>query len=345
MAGGHKNRRFTSDDDRIKEAVKAYLSTGLNVSAAARMIGKPRRTVKRALEKAVEFNLLSQEEIHTANAPSRDAVISARTRKLAAYQKKQRVGNWDKPVLVHLPAGPFRLKVFGDPHMDSDAFNIALWEKHWMEMRDGVYGVCVGDWFNNWLKVLAHLWKHEGDPAEAWTLFEHYMAERGEYLLAACSGNHDDWTHGPADPIDLMMKRYGVVYRKGAVRLVLQAGEQALTCAIRHKWKGHSQFSPAHALRRAAEKGWHDNLMIGGHIHQDEPRMYVQPRTGHISHLCQVSAFKDFDEFADVHGFMPHKISPVWDYVIDPSRADSDPDKIKVFWDSDAAAAYLAAIK
>ena len=214
-----------------------------------------------------------------------------------------------------------------------------------MSASEGVYGVCIVDFFNNWLRVLGHLWKHEGDPDDAWVCFENYMEERGDALLAACSGNHDDWSHGPADPIDLVMKRNGVVYRRGAVRIVLNAGGEPLRVALRHKWRGHSQFSPAHALRKAAADGWADHVMVGGHTDQDEPRIYVQPRTGFISHLCQVSAFKKFDEYADVHGFKPHAISPCWDLVIDPRRGDDDPDKVKIFWSSEAAAKYYEAIR
>lgn len=330
------------------DVARAYLENARNVKTTARALGAGRSTVKNHLLLAREQGILPDYDPAEANTPLRDEYLGARARKVAAFQKKQRKGSWDKPVLVNLPHRPFRLKLFGDPHMDADAFDVELFERHWLEMdaENGVYGICIGDWFNNWLRVLAHLWKHEGDPDDAWLMFEHYMGERGDALLGACSGNHDDWTHGPADPVDLMMKRHGVVYRKGAVRLFLNAGGPApLRVALRHKWRGHSMYSPAHGIRRAAEKGWEDHLMVGGHIHQDEPRMYVQPRSGFISHICQISAFKRFDEYADVHGFMGHTISPVWDLVIDPAREDTDPDKIKTFWDSTAAARYLAAIR
>jgi hypothetical protein len=80
--------------------------------------------------------------------------------------------------------------------------------------------------------------------------------------------------------------------------------------------------------------------MIGGHIHQDEPRLLSFP-DGFRAHVCQVSAFKEYDDFADTHGFMGPKISPVWDLVIQPAKADTDPDKVKVFWNSEDAAGFL----
>ena len=329
--------------EKVLATVEAYRASSLNVSATARLMGEPRQTIQGRLLVAREKGILREEEMNDRNAPLAGDVLAARERKIAAFQKKQRKGSWDKPVMINLPDRPFRLKLFGDPHMDSDAFDIELWERHWFEMdaANGVYGVCIGDWFNNWLRVLSHLWKHEGDPDDAWLLLEHYMAERGDALLAACSGNHDDWTHGPADPVDLLMKRYGVVYRVGAVRTILNCGANYISLSLRHKWKGHSMYSPAHGLRRAAAEGWNDDIMVGGHTHQDEDRSYSQPRTREVSHLFQLSAFKRFDDFADVHGFKPHATEPVRDLVIRPELPRTDPDRIKAFYDGQAAAAYL----
>lgn len=331
-----------------KATVEVYRSCGLNVSAAARMMQMPRPTMQSRLRRAVEFGILTQEEMNSASVPSRDNFIAARERKLIAFQRKQRKGDWRKPVLCNLPAEPFRLKIFGDPHLDADGCDFELFQRHWLEMdaANGVYGICVGDWFNNWLRALSHLWKDEtSSPSDAWLCLEYLMEETGDALLAACSGNHDDWTHGPVDPVDLLMKRHGVIYRKGAVRVAMSFdGLPPIFIALRHKWKGHSIYSAAHGIARSAIWGWRDHLMVGGHIHQDEPRLVSFP-DGFRSHVCQVSSFKVYDDFPDIHGMMGPRISPVWDLVIDPRRTDTDPDKIKVFWDGRAAAKYLDAIR
>ncbi|MHA3913829.1 hypothetical protein [Halovulum sp. GXIMD14793] len=331
--------------------VLEYKASGMNVSATARALGMPRQTVQDRIKMAVRRELLGDEYLKDPNAPSRSEYLSAKTRKIERYQKKKAKGDWRKPVMAGaLPLKPFRLKVFGDPHLDADGCNFDLFERHWLDLgvEKSTYGICVGDFFNNWLRVLAHLWKHEGDPDDAWLLLEGLMAERGEALIGACSGNHDDWTHGPADPVDLLMKKYGVRYRKGAIRLLFtftDAPEASFTIALRHKWRGGAIYSAAHGIRRAGEKGWRDLIAIGGHIHQDEPRLYTCPETGEHSHVCQISSFKEFDDHVDVQGFQGPRISPVWDLVIDPRRAATDPDKVKVFWDEGAAAAYLEAIQ
>ena len=334
-------------DDVIETRVATYRECGLNVSAAARALGIARQSMQGTLDAAKARNMLADCEIHDANTPSTSEYQSARVRKIASFQKKAAKGDWRKPKFSRLPDQPFRLKVFGDPHLDSDGCDYELFERHWLEMdaANGVYGVCVGDWFNNWPRVLAHLWKGEGDPDDAWLCLEYLMEQRGAALIAACSGNHDDWTHGPADPVDLLMKKYGVLYRKGAIRIILGFEKsKPVTIGMRHKWRGSSMYSAAHGILRAGIFGWRDHIMIGGHIHQDESRMLSHP-DGYKSHICQVSAFKRFDEFADVQGFMGPKISPVWDLVIDPARDESDPERVKVFWDSGSAAGYLAYLR
>jgi hypothetical protein len=335
-------------DDEMKRRLAIWDNEARNVSAAARVIGVHRTTLQDMLHKAIDRGFIADVDLNDPQIPTAAAYQSARLRKIAAFQAKRRKGDWRKPVLTSLPARPFRLKVFGDPHLDADGCNFELFERHWLEMdaANGVYGICVGDWFDNWLRALGHLWKDTTvAPSDAWLCLEHLMEQRGDALIAACSGNHDDWSHGPADPVDLLMKKYGVLYRKGAIRVALGFdGLPPMFLAIRHKWKGHSMYSAAHGILRSGIFGWRDHIMVGGHIHQDEPRLLSFP-DGFRAHVCQVSAFKEFDDFADTHGFMGPKISPVWDLVVQPGKADTDPDKVKVFWDSEDAAGYLAYLR
>jgi len=337
----------TLTDEAARETVAVYLDCNMNVSETGRRLGRTPATVRHRLDLAVDRGFMERDALHQRNAPRAVEYSDLRTRKLAAFARKKEKGSWRKPVLVSLPDGPFRLKIFGDPHIDDAACDFELFERHFMELNPSTrtYGVCVGDWFNNWLKVLSHLWKDQPPSDEAYPLLQYLMEERGAGLIAACSGNHDDWTHAPFDPIDDLMKRHGVRYRKGAIRLAVKSGEHTpFTIGMRHKWRGQSMYSAAHGIRRAVEKGWSDLISIGGHIHQDEPRLFTHPDTGNHTHICQVSAFKKFDEFADIHGFMGSQISPIWDLVIDPRLPDTNPDKVKTFWDAERAAAYLDAI-
>ncbi len=333
--------------DEVEETVRLYRETGYNISEVERLQGLSRSTIRHRLRHATKNGWLNDDEIRDSNVPSSHDYVAAKERMISTYQKRKLKGNWRKPVQTRLPAKPFRLKIFGDPHLDADGCNYELFEQHWLDMdaANGVYGICVGDWFNNWLRVLGHLWKDEETiPSDAWLCLEWLMEQRGDALIAACSGNHDDWTHGPVDPVDLLMKKYGVLYREGAIRLKVDFdGLDSMFWAIRHKWKGTSMYSAAHWGIRANREGWRDGLMIGGHTHIDEPRMVTHP-DGFHAHVCQISSFKEFDKYADTHGFNGPKISPVWDLVIDPRVPDTSPDKIKIFWDKDKAARYLCAL-
>lgn len=338
---------FRQTEDTIKGRLEVYEDTGRNMSEAARRLGISRSTMQNTVRNAIDRGLSEETSMRDANVPADNEYLGAKERKLAAYQRKKRKGDWRKPVMTRLPERPFRLKIFGDPHLDADGCNYELFEQHWLEMdaANGVYGICVGDWFNNWLRVLSHLWKNEADPDDAWTCLEWLMEQRGDALIAACSGNHDDWTHGPADPVDLLMKKYGVLYRQGAIRVGVQCGSyDPFFWAIRHKWQGKSMYSAAHWGVRANREGWRDLLLVGGHIHQDDLRI-VAHTDGFKSHVCQVGTFKEFDQYVDTHGFNGQRISPVWDLVVDPAKPDTSPDKVKVFWDPQAAAAYLSAIR
>jgi hypothetical protein len=339
-----EGRRVTP---RVKEVVEAYRNCNFNASEAGRLLGVHRCTVRKNVQIAIREGLLTEEEGNKENAPTYEDYMSARSRKIAAYQAKKRKGDWRKPVMTSLSPEPYRLKVFGDPHIDNDAHNFELFERHWMEMsaEGRIFGICVGDWFDNWTRALSHLFKeHSTPPSDAWLLLEYLMEQRGDALIAACSGNHDDWSHGPVDPVDMLMKRNGVLYRQGAIRVaVYHESCDPMFWSIRHKWRGKSMYSAAHWAVSHPNVNWRDDLMVGGHIHQDDTRL-VQRHDGVWCHAVQISAFKEFDSFADTHGFTGQKISPVWDLVIDPSRKATDPDRVKVFWSSEAAQNYLEAI-
>jgi hypothetical protein len=187
---------IVKDRALLDAAVEAYRASNFNVSETARRLQLSRAGAKDRLRSAALVGMLTNEELSAPNAPSRDDYLAAKERKLAAFQRKKRKGDWRKPVMSRLPAEPFRLKVFGDPHLDSDGCNFELFERHWLEMdaEAGIYGVCVGDWFDNWMRALSHLWKDTTTaPSDSWLCLEWLMEERGEALIAACSGNHDDW--------------------------------------------------------------------------------------------------------------------------------------------------------
>lgn len=330
----------------VERRLSIWRDCGLNVSEASRRIGITRQTLQHTIDFGKINGLVDAEESLPMNAPKRADYLAAMTRKRERFCQKKAKGTWRKPTLIHVAPGPFILKVFGDPHLDADACDIDLFEREWLRMDESqsIYGLCVGDFFNNWVRSLSHLWKGEGDPSDAWVIFTHLMEQRGAALLAACSGNHDDWTHAPFDPVEMVMRQFGVRYRMGAISCALYDGAESYTVAMRHKWRGASIYSAAHGLVRGARHGWNDDLLIGGHTHQTEIRNHVSTDGKH-SKLVQIEAFKRYDDFADVHGFMGPSISPVVNIVVDPRRPRTDPDRSREVWDHDEAVAMLERLR
>lgn len=342
-----RERRMSLTEETLEERKRVFIESGYVISEAARRLEVTRSCMQHTVRKLVEMGRIDHDDVKPRNVSNVENIADIRARKRETFEAKRRRGDWRKPTVINLPPDPFRLKILGDPHLDADGCDMDQFIDQVMDTGPGVYWMCLGDWFNNWLKALAHLWKDENSrPSDAWEILVYLMEQRGEFMLAGISGNHDDWTHAPADPVAELMRRHGVRYRKGAMRVMLnfEGIEEPVTVALRHKWKGHSMYSPGHALKRAAMSGWVDTISAGGHIHQDDPRIHVHPN-GFIQHGYQISAFKKYDEFADVQGFMPHSIEPFVDLVIDPRRAPTDIERVKPFWDSSAAATYLRATR
>ena len=166
----------------LRDLVAVFIRCGRSVRAVGRETGMARQTVEGHLRRAAALGLVTDLAERPQTSPEYQG---ARDRMMQEYQNKKAKGDWRKPVLVTLPPVPFRLKLFGDPHLDDPGSDVGLFIEHMEELDDdaGIYGVCVGDFFNNWTKSLAHLWKGAGDPSNAWIVFEH------QYSLSFCHNN------------------------------------------------------------------------------------------------------------------------------------------------------------
>jgi transposase-like protein len=184
--------------------VALFASHGSNVSATARALGIHRATLQSQLRRAASLGMIDPKEPGTALSPE---FQTARERMLVEYQRKKAKGDWRKPVLVSLPPDPFRLKIFGDPHLDDPGCDAELFIEHMQELdrEAGIYGVCVGDWFNNWARSLAHLWKGAGDPSDAWLVFEQPDGRARAFHARGLLGESrrlDERPRGPHRPRD-----------------------------------------------------------------------------------------------------------------------------------------------
>jgi len=332
-------------DDMLIAARDALLREG-NVSKAAKSIGMSRSGFQNRLQIAEERGLLKpRRESNPSRWRPGSEIVAARK---AEFERLKASVRYDGNI-IHTPDdGPFMLIAFGDEHLDNPGTDLKLWER-WISFLDRskrITGWSMGDVLDSWLKVLAHLYGQSETPApEGWILLEHYLAQIGEDLDCSIGGNHDAWA-GNNDVLGMMMEKYGVLHRNNSLRVRYRCPSgREVTVHGRHSWAGRSQWSEVHALKKAARLGVRDTILLGGHTHVSGEGLEKDPITGKMTFVYQVASFKLIDDYADTLGLLDRHTAPGVALVIDPRRADSDPELVKHFFDPEPAADYLAFLR
>lgn len=339
-----------SSINRIDQAnrIEIYRASGYNVSAAAKQLGIARQTMQHVINTAYADGVLTDEEMNAPNQPSAEKFHSASAALIRAHQSKRAKGDWRRTDSVYIGPGPFIIGLFGDKHMDNPGCDIEALLQDWERIgsNDRVFGVFLGDEFDNWPRAMGHLWKdNPTDPSEVWEVY-HYMMQNQSGLLALVTGNHDQFTSAPIDPLQLICEDNGVIYRRSGMHLEIKTGADVpISIAARHIWRGNSMYSAAHALKKAALHSQTDaDIIAGAHIHQGENRRHVRAHDGRVQHLVQVSSYKLLDNYANDRGFMSEPTPPcVW-CVCDPSQALTSHDRVTPFYDFNRAFAFMKAI-
>ena len=334
------------------EFLQIWRSAGRIISATGRELkarggSSCRKSIRKRLRRLQAEGLVPPDEyVAKSNAPCQEAFMDARTAMTKGFQKKQNTLDWRKPALLRdIGAKPFMLWAGGDPHLDNHGADIERFIQSFerLSIEDRVFGMNVGDWFDNWLRALAHLFKEGSDPHAGWTIFEHLMkSEHGSAFLFSVCGNHDLWTSAPYDPIDMVHKEIGAVYRRSAGHFIIRCGRHHVKILTRHGFQGRSQYSNAHALKRATTFRQTDaDILIGGHTHISEYRAHKDPATGAYQHLVQLGSFKEFDAFPVDKAFLESEHQPEMWLVIDPAEDRGERERVMVFYDFHRAKAYM----
>lgn len=335
-------------DEEKAETVAAWKAHGGNISAMAREMKLERSTIRRRIARCAEDGLIEAPEFKPNRTRWRpfEEVVKARKDE---YRRFADAGDGRTIRWVRLDDDePFIIMPLGDPHLDSPGTDLDLWE-HWcsfLDSENGVYGLPLGDWLDNWPRFLGFLYGTAETPApEAWILFEGYLERYGHHFIASVSGNHDDWS-GYTDLLGHMMAQKGVLHRQNSLRVGLRTPSgREITIGLRHRFMGNSQWNPAHAVMKAAQMGWRDTILVGGDKHISGDGLVRCPDTGKLTWAYQVAAFKVRDDYGDQLGLMDKHVSPAVAFVIDPRRKDTDPQLVTPFHDPEAALAYLEAIR
>jgi hypothetical protein len=326
----------------MQEAVDAVLKHG-SIKAASEAMGLHRATLQKRLDHAAEEGLTAPRRVESNPSRWRPGAEIVAARK-AEFERLQASVRYDGNIIHRPDDGPFCILFFGDEHLDNPGTDLKLWE-HWisfLDRRTHITGWSMGDVLDSWLKVLAHLYGQSETPApEGYILLEHYLEQIGEDLDCSIGGNHDAWA-GNNDVLGAMMEKYGVLHRNNSLRVRYKCpGGREITIHGRHSWAGRSQWSEVHALKKAARLGVRDTILVGGHTHVSGEGLEKDPITGKYTYVYQVASYKLIDDYADTLGLLDRHHSPAIACVIDPRRADTDPELVKHFFDPAPAVDYL----
>ena len=86
-----------------------------------------------------------------------------------------------------------------------------------------------------------------------------------------------------------------------------------------------------------------DHILVAGHRHTDAFQMIAHNDDPWVSYLLRVSGYKVVDDYADENRFIEKRFNPSCTIVIDPTAIPAE--KVKPFWDSEAAADYLKFVR
>lgn len=318
------------------------------ISQAARAIGVPRTTFESryyAAERA-GYTPDKKKQSFTVHNPPGDVdepIESILDRKRSIFARRARTE--DETALLRVSVnmdGPYGILHMGDPHLDDDACDFAMLEKHiaLIDRTEGLFGANVGDLSNNWIGRLARLYANQATTAaEAVKLIE-WFVNRVKWLYLV-GGNHDVWS-GAADPVRWFSKQAGIGYKWHGVRLALTSPNgREIRVNARHDFAGTSQWNGAHAPAKAARLSYaKDHIYTCGHRHAAAHNMLVWENGEHVAHAVRVGTYKVFDDFSDAKGF-PRENLPAAVTVVSPD-AERPTGLVTVFWDVEEAASYLS---
>lgn len=330
-----------------EELILAWKRNGYGIHATAKELGCNHANVSRRLRRLHDAGdeRIDPEKLFADKRPrsrTLDEINRAYVQLGHHRDAKIAKGDWRKASLVTRIKSPvFVLGFFGDPHLDNPGCNLELFEEElsYLDPAQHVFGICIGDVFDNWVRALAHAGKQSTDPYAAWIVFEHMMHHNP--FLALILGNHDIWNVGTANVLTEFCRSVGMLVRRSGGRIIVDTGQgEPLTISARHIWQGSSMYSEAHNLKRAATFGHtSDDIVTGGHYHKGEVREHVRPEDGKVQRLIALDSFKEYDDYANDRGFMSAKRHPVVWCAIDTREPVTSHKRVQPFYNFSEARA------
>ena len=315
-----------------------YCSTGTMQNVLRHLEGNER------VKSKVDIDVTPLDEDLETQIPIDELIqlrIKASHRKINRFQKHKRT--------IQLPAVPFGVLIFGDPHVDNESCDWQLLSEHvkLAQETEGVLATCVGDMQDNWIGRLARCYSEASVSAsDGWRLSEWLLSSL--QWLAIVGGNHDAWANGPGvDPMKLLTEKTGVLcYAPDEIRIVMKWKDhpdvEPIVMVIRHDFPGRSWFHPTHGPHKESMLDGQCHLLAAGHIHQ-WGELVTEQRHGRITNSLRVRGYKRADAYAMQKGFFEQQHGCAALVVINPLL--DGPGRIKTFWDLEDGCQYLTYLR
>lgn len=137
------------------------------------------------------------------------------------------------------------------------------------------------------------------------------------------------------------MKARVALQEDDVVRLALHhPNKQVTRIHARHNFKGNSQWSDMHGLKRESITGWRDHLLVAGHLHLGEDGGYINP-DGFVTQLLRLSGYKRADSYAVAGQFKSKPLHPSALVIINADKPESERGRVWVAPDIEEGVSYL----
>lgn len=214
----------------------------------------------------------------TPPTPGDEPIEDLIERRLKATNRT--IANDTNQFVAKMPAKPWAVMVWGDPHLDDPGFAMGLFLEHINAIQrapaGSVWSVNIGDTQNHWVGRLAYLHaKQDVTAKDGWRLARWFMGQGPNDCQlphrVMVGGNHDSWSHHMAiDPYAYLCKHAGIpFYDANEVRVRVEHGDGVapLSMIFRHDFPGRSQFHKTHGVSKAAAHDPEADLLVAGHLH------------------------------------------------------------------------------
>ncbi len=198
--------------------------------------------------------------------------------KIANAQSKAHVEKRQNQ-LIDFGSKPVAIAVLSDQHIGGTGTDYSAMERDAkiIASTEGFYAVLTGDAVNNFIvsKLVVARVADALKIDEQWLAFEHYLKffvdEHGvNRIVAAVSGNHEQWTYKIAgfDHLRNLLPKQ-ILYDTDQLECVFKVGAFSSKWMFRHKGRYNSVYNALHGVKQSLRLGSSDpDVICAAHIHR-----------------------------------------------------------------------------